>query len=143
MPLPREVLGERRILNQHARLDVSVLAALREVGAGDEGLQAVDGHSLGVQPAIRGAGARGADVVVEAWVRRAEGPVCADELGQLGRGVRFGAGGHVLGLLDVDEEGGVHAVLERHAVEGLEHITRVVEAVAGQNDAPRCRWCRC
>jgi hypothetical protein len=91
--LALEVRGEGRIVDQRADLDVAIVGALGEVGAGDEGAAAVDGEALGVQAGPGWAGLRGAAVAVELWVGLSEGPVSGDKGREAGLERGFGVGG--------------------------------------------------
>jgi hypothetical protein len=72
-PLPRQKAGEAGVLNQDTDLDVSLLAALREVGARHERPRAVDHDAFCVQAAPRRPGFQGAPVVVDPRLTRSPG----------------------------------------------------------------------
>ena len=65
---------------QHAHLDVLFLAAIREVGGGDQGSLVVDDDALGVETGHR-VGGDGSGVVADVGERGAEeGPVGDQDL---------------------------------------------------------------
>src|SRR5581483_8012123 len=87
-PLSCEEARETRIFDEYSDLDVSFLAALREVGARDESACAVDDDALRVQAAKWWPWRQCALVVVEvrAWI--AERPVVDEKAAEVSTQVR-------------------------------------------------------
>ena len=123
---------ESGVVQQNARLDVSILAALGEVGTGYERPFPIDRNTFCMQAAPWWAPTQGSSVTEELRVRGTEGPVVVDEGAEhlLPIGLRIDQG--LLDLREVDEEMGANAVWCQNAAE----VSRISEAESVRTNVP-------
>jgi len=134
--LPVQLNRESRIVEEDSGLDISILAAEREVRARDEGLPRINDDTFGVQAAevCPFSWTERASIAVKTGNRSPEGPVCRQKSRKLDS-TELGLVRRLdLRLFNVDEEMNVDPMLHHHPMERLENALRIEKTIPSQDD---------